>query len=250
MPARRARSRACSIRTLAPFDPPLLVVTDRQLFPAPSSGEVFAAAEWAALEAITAAAPGALQLREKHLPGGRLLARAEALVALCAAHDVKLLVNDRADVARLASAAGVHLPAAAMAVEDARRGATFAQSNRRVLVGRSVHHPEEARLAAAEGADYVVFGPIFDTPSKRGFGPPQGLERLGEVCRSCPIPVIAIGGISVETVPLLVERGAAGIAVLRAVLAAASPGAATLAFREALRAAGVCGTSLEAQRGR
>jgi thiamine-phosphate pyrophosphorylase len=192
------------------------LITDRRRFPAPLPGEVFAAAEWRVLQAAIRAGVGALQLREKDLEGGELYDRAAALVGLCREAGVKFLVNDRADVALAAGADGVHLPGNGLPVVAAREllGA-------RALVGRSMHDPGE--LAAAAGADFVLFGPVFDTPSKRRFGPPQGVARLAAVARRSSMPVLAVGGVTPERVAEVLSAGAAGVAVIGSVLDAEDP---------------------------
>ena len=94
------------------------------------------------------------------------------------------------------------------------------------LLGVSTHSLDAAREAAEEGADFVVFGPVFATPSKLAYGPPQGLPRLAEVVRDVPVPVIGIGGITPGNVPQVMRTGAHGVAMIRAVLAAPDPCAA------------------------
>jgi thiamine-phosphate pyrophosphorylase len=98
------------------------------------------------------------------------------------------------------------------------------------LVGVSTHSPAEALAAAREGADYVVFGPVYDTPSKREYGRPQGLPALAEACRQTPVPVLAVGGVTPERVGELRAAGAAGVAVIRGLLEAEDPARATRAF--------------------
>jgi len=92
------------------------------------------------------------------------------------------------------------------------------------LIGVSVHGVDE--LPRAAGADFVLFGPVFDTPSKRAFGPPQGLERLAACAAASSLPVCAVGGITVERVPNVLSAGAAGVAVIGAILGAGERGAA------------------------
>jgi thiamine-phosphate pyrophosphorylase len=105
------------------------------------------------------------------------------------------------------------------------------------LIGVSAHSVEEARAAQAEGADFVLFGPVYDTPSKRSYGPPQGVEALTRVATALTIPLFAIGGITPEQVGEVRAAGAQGVAVIRAILAAERPGAATKAFLDALESA-------------
>lgn len=126
----------------------------------------------------------------------------------------RIVVNDRLDVAVAVGADGVHvgeksLPAATLS--DWRR----AYGGGDFLIGVSCHSLEGARTAERDGADYIFFGPVFSTPSKAGFGPPQGLNRLREVCRALHIPVLAIGGITEENARSCIVAGAAGIAAIR-----------------------------------
>jgi thiamine-phosphate pyrophosphorylase len=203
-------------------------VTDRRRFPAPAPGEAFSHEEWRALDAAIAAGVGALQLRDKDLEGRALYARAARLAERCRAAGVKLIVNDRVDVALAAGADGVHLPAAGLPA-----GAARALVGGR-LVGCSVHSAEE--LERSSEADFVLFGPVFDTPSKRAFVPPQGIERLAEVARRATVPVLAVGGIVAERVAEVLAAGAAGVAVIGAILDPDDPTAAVRRIREALGA--------------
>jgi thiamine-phosphate pyrophosphorylase len=209
-----------------PFDPPLYLITDRRRF-GDAAGDDFGPEEWRALEAAIAAGPGAVQLREKDLAGRALYARAERLVERCRAAGVKLLVNERADVALAAGADGVHLPETGLPVAAARG---IVGPDR--LVGCSVH--AASLLAARSGADFVLFGPVYDTPAKRAFGAPQGIARLAEVARASRVPVLAVGGITPERVPDVLRAGATGVAVIGAILDASDPGAMVASFRAAL----------------
>jgi thiamine-phosphate pyrophosphorylase len=210
-----------------PFSPPLCLVTDRRRFAAPAPGEVFADAEWRVLDAAIAAGVGAVQLREKDLDGGALLARASRLAARCHAAGVELIVNGRVDVALGVDAGGVQLPADGLPV-----AATRALLGPQRAIGCSVHGEED--LLRSAGADFLLFGPIYDTPAKRVFGPPQGLGSLAVMARRATVPVVAVGGIVPERVADVLRAGAAGVAVLGAILDAADPGAVVGAFRAAL----------------
>jgi thiamine-phosphate pyrophosphorylase len=203
------------------------LITDRQRFAPPAPTELFGADEWRALDAAIAAGVGAVQLREKDLDGRALCARAERLAARCRASGVKLLVNERADVALAARADGVHLPEAGLPVAAVR---ALVGADR--LVGCSVHATEQ--LAARSGADFVLFGPVYETPAKRAFGPPQGLDRLAAFAHASPLPVLAVGGITVARVPEVLRAGASGVALIGAILDATDPGAVVAAFRAAL----------------
>jgi thiamine-phosphate pyrophosphorylase len=129
------------------------------------------------------------------------------------------LVNDRLDVAIAGRAGGVHLGEKGLPVAEARRLVNSAQSRQALdesfVIGISCHSLEAAQAAQRDGADYIFFGPIFATPSKAAYGEPQGLARLAEVCRAVSIPVLAIGGITQESIDSCLEAGAAGIAAIR-----------------------------------
>jgi thiamine-phosphate pyrophosphorylase len=152
-----------------------------------------------------------VQIREKDLPARRLLALTEAAVKHARQQGrTRVMVNDRLDVALAAHAHGVHLGTRSMPVDLVRRLAP-----REFVVGVSCHSLEEARAAEAAGADYLLLGPIFPTPSKLQYGPPLGLARLREVTSQVSIPVIALGGITADRVAACREHGAAGIAAIR-----------------------------------
>lgn len=194
-----------------------MVITERRRFPEPAAGDVFSPEEWRALDSAIEGRPGAIQLREKDLDGGPLLRRAERLAARCRDAGVKLLVNGRVDVAIAAGADGVHLPADGLPPSEARR---LLPSH--AIIGRSIHDAGE--IDATSGADFLLFGPVYDTPSKRPYGlPPQGLDRLARVCARSPLPIVAVGGIGESTVGDVRRAGAAGVAVIAAVLADDDP---------------------------
>ena len=155
-----------------------------------------------------------IQLREKDLPG-RALAELlrEALRRVPAG--CRIVLNDRLDVACALGAGGVHLGRESLSVEDARRLARGRGATQDFLVGASTHSLAAALSAEKAGADYLVFGPVYATPSKAQYGPPQGIERLAEVCHAVSLPVLAIGGITVENARACLEAGAAGIAAIR-----------------------------------
>jgi thiamine-phosphate pyrophosphorylase len=174
----------------------------------------------------------AVQLREKDLEVRALLALAEPLREATRRHGARLLINDRADVALAVGADGVQrthtsLPVAAL------RGITPPG----FLIGASAHSTAEAREAATEGADFVVFGPVYDTPSKRRYGSPQGLAALEAAAAAAPRPLLAVGGITPERVREVRAAGAAGVAVIGAVYGAARPADATKAFLDVLGSA-------------
>lgn len=127
----------------------------------------------------------------------------------------KIIVNDRADVASALGAAGVHLGGTSLPVSEINKMRGGGVYSAGFLIGASCHSVEGALAAEREGADYVFFGPIFETPAKIKFGAPQGLDRLADVSRSVRIPVIAIGGITLENAAGCIAAGAAGIAAIR-----------------------------------
>lgn len=170
---------------------------------------------------------GAVQLRERDLQTRELLALAGEVRALTRAAGAALLISDRIDVALACDADGVHLPGHSFSVAEAR-----ALLGPERLIGVSTHSPAE--LAAAAGADFAVFGPLHDTPSKRAFGPPLGIDALRAARAATPLPLFAIGGIDALRAVDARRAGADGVAVIRAVLAAADPAAAAAALRAAL----------------
>lgn len=198
----------------------LYLITDRAAAPRPPADMV---------EECLAAGLRAVQLREKDLEARELLALADTLREATQRHGARLIVNDRADVALAASADGVQRTHASLPVSALR-----AITPPGFLVGASVHSEAEARNAAAEGADFIVFGPVYDTASKRRYGPPQGLANLETVAHAVDRPVLAVGGLTPGRVPEVLAAGAAGVAVIGAIYAAARPADATKAFLDAL----------------
>jgi thiamine-phosphate pyrophosphorylase len=164
----------------------------------------------------------AVQLREKDLAGVELLDLARALRGLTARHGARLLVNDRVDVALAVDADGVQLPEAGLPPAAARALVGPAR-----LLGVSTHSTGSLEAAQEAGADFVLFGPVYDTPHKRAWGAPQGTAALAAACRRANVPVLAIGGVTAGRVPELSEAGAAGVAVIRALLEADDPAGAT-----------------------
>jgi thiamine-phosphate pyrophosphorylase len=190
-------------------------VTDRRALPAEAGGD----AEAALLEQIRSAAAagvGWIQLREKDLDAQSLFRLAGAAIAASRAVNpgAAILINDRLDVAWAVRADGVHLGEASLPV-DLVAGSKRLAGQPGFLVGASCHSPAGALRAEREGADYIFFGPVFATPSKASFGPPQGLARLAEVSRAVTIPVLAIGGVTPANASSCLQAGAAGIAAIR-----------------------------------
>jgi thiamine-phosphate pyrophosphorylase len=148
-----------------------------------------------------------IQIRERDLDGGPLLTLVERCLEAVRSTRTRIVVNDRLDVALAAVAHGVHLRGDSMPAARVR-----AVTPPGFLVGRSVHGVDEARQAtAAGGLDYLVFGPVFPTASKPGH-PGVGVQALTTVVRATPVPVLAIGGITPDTMTQVLDAGAAGVA--------------------------------------
>lgn len=158
------------------------------------------------LEAIRAGV-GLVQVREKDLATEELVALVRAAVDAARGTASRVVVNDRLDVALALGAAGVHLGTRSLPANVARE-----QAPEGFLVGVSCHSLEEALAAESARADYIVLGPIFETPSKLAFGPPLGLGTLKDVAGRVRIPLLALGGIRVERVKACLEAGATGVA--------------------------------------
>jgi len=154
-----------------------------------------------------------VQIREKDLSGRAMLELTKG--AMLRVGQTKVVVNDRLDVALAAGAAGAHLGGESIGAADAVAFRAAGRAPADFLIGRSCHSLEEALQAENDGVNYVFFGPVFATPSKLRFGPPQGTAALSAVCRRVRIPVVAIGGITLENAASCIAAGAAGIAAIR-----------------------------------
>lgn len=151
-----------------------------------------------------------IQIREKDLNDLELCRFVEKVLSLVADAPCRILVNGRADVALVTGAHGVHLPSNGLRPRDVRGWVPAG-----FLIGVSAHSLEQAGKAEAEGADYIVLGPVFETPAKLKYGPPLGIGAFRRICRKVRLPVFGIGGIDLDTVRLILDAGAAGIAAIR-----------------------------------
>ncbi len=185
----------------------LYLITDRKVA-APRGGLV------CVVEEALKGGVRAIQLREKDLDGRELLRLARELRELTRCYGALLFVNDRVDVALLSGADGVHLPESSFSPSVVRR-----EFGRRFLIGVSCHSVDAVKKAEREGADFVTLGPVYDTPSKRAFGPPIGLDPLREASKT-GIPVFALGGIKREHIGEVISCGVHGVALISAIMAA------------------------------
>jgi thiamine-phosphate pyrophosphorylase len=206
---------------MSPVDFRLLVVTDRHQTKGRSLVPLLQ-------RVITAAAP-AIQLRERDLSAKDLVTLAREVQAVTASGRSQLLINDRIDVALALEGVGVHLRSNSLPVSVARQ---LLGAQR--LLGISVHAVEEGLSAQSQGADYIVLGPIYATPTKQMFGPPLGIHTLEKACRLVRIPVIGIGGVTAARAREMRGAGAFGVAVVRAVLGAADVESATRELLDAI----------------
>jgi thiamine-phosphate pyrophosphorylase len=200
----------------------LYVVTDRQLI----SGRPLRLV----VEAALRGGARAFQLREKDLSPRELYPLAMEMRQLTQTYGARLLINDRVDVALAVDADGVHLTTTSLPASIARQ---LLGPGR--LIGVSTHTLTEAQAAAAEGADFVVFGPVFYTPSKAPYGAPVGIDALRAVRAAVNLPILAIGGVKKANLDQVLAAGADGIAVISAVISADDPMAASADLLGTLR---------------
>ena len=199
---------------------PLYLITDRN---APPSGDL--------LGALAAALRGGVrfvQFREKDLPYAERLRLGREIASLSAEHGARLLVNGDPELADSLGADGVHLGKGTVSVSAMRAGGYSG------VIGYSAHTGEEAARAFAEGADFVTLSPVFPTKSKFSSGPLLGLDAFGRELIIAGGPVYALGGVGAENASMCLERGAHGVALIGAVLAADDPASAAREVRAAL----------------
>jgi thiamine-phosphate pyrophosphorylase len=191
--------------------PIVCYVTDRKAFdPADSLARVSDAIRMA-----FAAGVDWVQIRERDLPGRALLKIVRNATEAAAQEQGRVLVNDRLDVALAGGAGGVHLARQSAPVREVIAWCRNGNAPAEFSIGVSCHSLEEAREAERDGASYVFFGPVFETPSKKSFGKAQGIANLAEACGAVRIPVLAIGGVNAENAAQCIQAGAAGIAAIR-----------------------------------
>ena len=201
----------------------LLVVTDRHQ----TNGRPLVPL----LQRVLAAGTPVIQLRERDLSVREFLTLAREVQAVTASARSQLLINDRIDVALALEGVGVHLRSNSLPVPVARQ---LLGAQR--LLGISVHAVEEAVRAESQGADYIVLGPIYETPSKQLFGPPLGIHTLEKACSLVRIPIIGIGGVTAARAREMRRAGAFGAAVITAILGANDVESATRELLDAVSA--------------
>lgn len=202
----------------------LCVITDPMLAPGRDHVAIAAAA--------LAGGADMIQLRDKAGDLRELLPQARAIQALCRSHGAVFIVNDRLDLALAAGADGVHVGQDDLPAEAARR---LLPPGR--ILGVSTHTREQAEAARLAGADYIGFGPMFPTGTKDTGYTPSGLEGLRDVRAAISLPILAIGGITLDTVDGVIAAGATAPAVISAIVAAPDIAGATAAFRKRVVAA-------------
>jgi thiamine-phosphate pyrophosphorylase len=172
---------------------------------------------------------GVLQLRNKESDAQTLVEQAQALQDLCDGYDALFIVNDRVDVALAAGCDGVHLGPHDIPVERARAIAPD------LVIGSSAGTAEVSKFLQGQGADYLGVGAIYDAhPSKPDASAPRGPQTVALVTSQVEIPVVGIGGITADNAAAVSAHGAAGVAVIRQVVASDDPEAATRALRQAV----------------
>lgn len=220
--------------------PVLCLVTDRTRLAAGSPAAAPVDAVVAQVGAAAHAGVDLVQIRERDLPARELFALVVRCLDAARRTPARIVVNDRADVALAAAAHGVHLRDDSI---DAARLRAIAPAG--FLLGRSVHSEAEAAAAARRGGlDYLILGSLFETPSKAPGQPTLGLGGLGLIARAVDLPVLAIGGITLDRLPAVIRAGAAGVAAIGLFVGTGDePGvAAADATRRARKAADAAGT--------
>ncbi len=165
---------------------------------------------------LVAAEPCCLQLRAKQLGLAALCELGHALRPLCTQHGIPLCVNDRLDVALAVGADAIHLGQGDLPLAEAVRVRSAARAHA-LAIGVSAHDLEQAKAAVARGADHIGFGPVFQTQTKADADPAVGLSALREVAEAIRVPVVAIGGITLDNVAAVARAGASAAAAIAAV---------------------------------
>ena len=201
----------------------LYLITDRKLLASPDALP-------AAVEESLKGGARAVQLREKDAGTRELLDAAYSLREITKRYKARLFINGRVDIAMAVGADGVHLGISDIPVHAARKAA-----GNDMLIGASAHSVAEAKRAEQEGADFVTFGPVYETPSKLQYGKPVGVQTIERVKEEVSIPVFAIGGINRERVGEALKAGAYGVALISAIMASENIKSSTEEFMRLLK---------------
>jgi len=172
----------------------------------------------------------AVQFREKDLSLREQMSMAIAIVKITKQFGMKLFINDRVDLCMAIDADGVHLPSTGVPISVARKMLGLQK-----IIGVSCHALEEVVRAEAEGADYALLGPIYDTPSKRQYGVPLGIDYFKAVRQATTIPLFAVGGIKTTNIAEVMRSGADGVAMISEIMEAKNVGEQCRAIDLALR---------------
>ena len=194
-----------SLPPLHPLRFKLYAITDRQLCAPRTLYDI--------IHNLLDVGVSAIQLREKDLSDTEFIKLAEPLCQLCHTYSAQLFINSRIKIAMNVGADGLHLPGDSVSVEKVVK-----KTNRRFIIGSSVHTLTEAQQRETEGADFITYSPIYPTLSKPGYGPVVGLDGLWKVTEGVNIPVFALGGITPERVSECLDAGAYGAAVMSGVM--------------------------------
>jgi thiamine-phosphate pyrophosphorylase len=194
----------------------LYLITDRNLIPANSLVE--------RIQILVQCGVKAVQLREKDLSAREIVNIAKQIQKF----PTKLFINDRADIVYSLHVSGLHIPEQGFPAQEARK--IIGDQ----IIGKSAHSLETALRAEREGADFITFGPIYDTPSKRQYGIPLGIKNLREITKQISIPAFAIGGINPQRAKECLDAGAYGVAVISDLLCAADPKPQVAKYQQSL----------------
>jgi thiamine-phosphate diphosphorylase len=207
------------------FDYSLYLVTDRALSRGRTTCDI--------VRAAVAGGVTCVQLREKDCPTREFIAEARLLKSILQPAGIPLIINDRLDVALVVGADGLHLGQQDMDIIEARRLA-----GPDLIIGISAESLADAVRAEAQGADYIAISPVFATVTKKDTATPLGLDGIRRIRTAVSLPLVGIGGISVDNAAAVIAAGADGIAVVSAIVAADCPRSAAAALKECIHLSG------------
>lgn len=170
-----------------------------------------------------------VQLREKDLSATELYHYAVRLREITRSHNSLLMINDRVDIAQAVSADGVHLGRKSIPITVARQ---LLGDDK--IIGVSTHSIQEAQSAQHEGADFITFGPVYETPSKAQYGQPVGIDALQTASQAISLPIYALGGIKTDKITEVINYGAYGIAAISALISSSHPTQSLIEIKDLL----------------